>query len=96
MVNSTIATICETVFALPYQLAAITTPSLAATMRTPETMNSASQDDEHHPAGQGSQLDERQQAAATRILSASRIHELSEIGDFPPAAGQVAVKPVGA
>ncbi len=34
------ATICVTVFTLPHQLAAITTPSLAATIRMPDTMNS--------------------------------------------------------
>ncbi len=33
--NSTMAIIWNTVLNLPYQLAAMTTPSLAATMRTP-------------------------------------------------------------
>ena len=65
------ATIWNTVLALPYQLAAITAPSLAATMRTPETMNSRARMTSTTQLGSDPSSTSARSAAATRILSAS-------------------------
>ena len=68
--NSTMATICATVFALPYQLAAMTTPWLAATMRMPDTMNSRVRMTSATHEGSTPSSMSASRAAATRILSA--------------------------
>ncbi len=69
--NRMMAIICETVLALPHQLAAMTSPLLAATMRTPDTMNSrASMTSTGHDGSTASST-RASSAAATSILSAS-------------------------
>ena len=71
MMNSTMAMIWVTVLALPYQLAAMTVPLLAATMRMPETMNSrVRMMSAGHDGSTPSSISDSS-AAATRILSAS-------------------------
>ena len=69
--NSTIAMICVTVFALPYQLAAMTTPLSAATMRMPDTMNSRAKMMSTGQEGRTLSSTSARSAAQTRILSAS-------------------------
>jgi len=63
--------IWKTVFALPYQLAAMTTPSEAASMRRPDTMNSRVRMMSATHEGKIWSSHNARSAAATRILSAS-------------------------
>ncbi len=65
------AIIWKTVLALPYQLAAMTSPLLAATMRMPETMNSRAKMMSTGQPGSTASSTSAMSAAATRILSAS-------------------------
>ena len=71
MVNSTMAIIWNTVLNLPYQLAEMTVPLLAATMRTPETMNSRATMMSATQLGSDPSSINAKRAAMTRILSAS-------------------------
>ena len=68
--NSTMAMIWNTVLALPYQLAAMTVPLLAATMRMPETMNSRARMMSTGQPGSTASSTKAMSAAVTRILSA--------------------------
>ena len=68
--NSTMAMIWNTVLALPYQLAAMTVPLLAATMRMPETMNSRARMMSTGQPGSTASSTRAMSAAVTRILSA--------------------------
>ena len=69
--KSTMAIICVTVFALPYQLAAITLPSAAASMRMPDTMNSRQRMMNTGQEGSTPSSMSTSSAAVVRILSAS-------------------------
>ena len=93
--NSTMATICATVFALPYQLAAMTTPWLAATMRMPDTMNSRVRMTSATHEGSTPSSMSASRAAATRILSAKGSMNLPKFVTSPRAARQVPVEAVG-
>ena len=81
--NSTMATICATVLALPYQLAAMTTPWLAATMRMPETMNSRARMTITTHEGSTESSTSASSAAATSILSASGSMNLPKVVTSP-------------
>ncbi len=64
------AMICVTVFALPYQLAAMTDPSAAASMRMPATMNSRHRMMNTGQEGRTLSSMSTSSAAVVRILSA--------------------------
>ena len=95
MMNSTMATICVTVLALPYQLAAMTTPWLAATIRMPETMNSRVRMTSATHEGRTEKLHQGQKRGRHQYLVGQGIHELAEVRHLVAAAGQIAVQAVG-
>ena len=82
------AIIWNTVLNLPYQLAEMTTPLLAATMRTPDTMNSRATMMSATQLGSTPSSIKRQQGCHYQDLVGQRVHEFAEVRHLAAANAQ--------
>ena len=89
------AAICSTVFSLPIQLAAITTPRSAAIARSPVTAISRAMITIATQACRRFERDERDERGGDQQLVGERVHQLAEGGDRVARAGEITIEAVG-